>query len=260
MLKVDRISGGYFNKTIIHNLSFECNRGEIIGILGPNGCGKTTLFKLLTRLLPLQDGKIYLDDKDNSSYSNKAFAKKVAVVPQSTDISFSYSVKEIVELGRYAHQKGFFPKLSGEDEQAINYAMKQTDLLDLSEMSFHQLSGGQKQRVMIAQCLAQQSELLLLDEPTNHLDLTYQKSILELIQQLAKKNNIAVIAILHDINLASLYCDKILLMDNKKNYFFDDTKNMITDKQLSNVFQTELVEVIHPKTGHKQFLLCKKNE
>lgn len=260
MLKVNQISGGYGNKEIIHRLSFECKRGEIVGIVGPNGCGKTTLFKLLTRLLPLQEGKIVLDGRDISSYSNKAFARKVAVVPQSSSISFSYTVKEIIELGRYAHQKGLFPKLSKEDKQAISNAMKQTDLLDLSEESFQELSGGQKQRVMIAQCLAQQSEVLLLDEPTNHLDLTYQKGILELIYQLAKKNHLAVIAILHDINLASLYCDRILLMDHQKNYIFDETKKAINDKNLSQVFQTDLIEVIHPTTGHKQFLLNKENE
>lgn len=258
MLKVNQISGGYRNKEIIRNLSFECKRGEIVGIIGPNGCGKTTLFKFLTRLLPLQEGKIFLDEKEISSYSNKAFARKVAVVPQNSTVSFSYSVREIIELGRYAHQKGLFPKLTKEDKQAIHDAMQQTNILELSEESFQELSGGQKQRVMIAQCLAQQSEVLLLDEPTNHLDLTYQKGILELIQQLAKKNNLAVIAILHDINLASLYCDRILLMDHQKNYIFDDTKKAINDKNLSNIFQTNLIEVIHPKTGHKQFLLNKK--
>lgn len=257
MLKVDNISGGYGEKKIIEQLSFHVKKGEIIGILGPNGCGKTTLLKLLTRLLPIEKGNVYVSDRLINTYSSKKFAKKIAVVPQSTSVSFSYTVKEIVELGRYAYQKGLFSQLSKEDKQAIELAMEQTGVIQLSEESFIHLSGGQKQRVMLAQCLAQQSEILLLDEPTNHLDLTYQKSFLELLQKLAKEKNIAVIAILHDINLASLYCDKLLLMDEKKQYLYDKTEKVLNDERLSEVYKTDLVSVAHPQSGHKQFLLCK---
>ena len=209
MLNVQHVSGGYSNESVLKDISFEVKRGELFGILGPNGSGKTTLLKMISGILPITTGEIYIKGKRLQEYSAKQLAQIVAVLSQHSSQSFSYTVKETVSLGRYAHQKGWFQTWSNEDEEIVQRVMNQTGVSAFQNKNIQELSGGEKQRVFLAQALAQEPEILLLDEPTNHLDLSYQKELLDLLKHWTTENGLTVISIFHDLNLAGLYCDRL---------------------------------------------------
>lgn len=171
VLKVEHISGGYDQTPILHDISFQVNKGEFLGILGPNGCGKSTLIKMISGILKPASGKVLIDGVPIEKLAPRELAKKMTVLPQIQGNAFSATVRETVEIGRYPHQRGIFSTWSEEDEKAVIKAMELTDVKKYQDTNLDFLSGGERQRVFIAQALAQSSELLLLDEPTNHLDL-----------------------------------------------------------------------------------------
>lgn len=214
MLKVNNVSCGYNGTPILKNISFSVEKGKFLGILGPNGCGKTTLLKVISGLLNPAAGKVIIDEVNLKDYSSRQLAKKMTVLPQLHATAFSSTVRETVSIGRYPHQSGFFSSWSKEDEQAVVQAMEQTGVKKFENTFLEYLSGGEQQRVFIAQALAQSSDLLLLDEPTNHLDIAHQKQILDMIRKEVTENGLTVVSVFHDINLASLYCDELLLMEN----------------------------------------------
>lgn len=215
MLQVKNLSGGYdVKRTVIHDLSFTIKKGDFLALAGPNGSGKTTVIRLIMGALPVSHGDIFLDGKKLSSYSQKELARKTAVMTQENQSGLDFTAEEIVMLGRYPHQKGmFFKEHSDADRKASEKAMKQTAVWQYRKRPFQALSGGEKQRVLLAKALAQEPELLLLDEPTNHLDMKHTKELLELLKTLQKEMNLTILAILHDLNLASLYADQIALLD-----------------------------------------------
>ncbi|OLO42900.1 heme ABC transporter ATP-binding protein [Alkalihalophilus pseudofirmus] len=246
MLQVTDVKGGYGNVNIINDVSFSVEKGEIFGILGPNGSGKTTLLKMISGLLPLQSGDIFLQDKSITTYSAKELARWMAVLPQQSDTSFSYTVEEIVQLGRYAHQKGWFQVSSNKDKQIVEEAMKLTGVVQFRDLPLHSLSGGERQRVMLARALAQEPHILLLDEPTNHLDISYQMSLLDSLKLWSREKGLTVIAILHDLNMASLYCDRILLLDEGKVCSLDRPAHVMDEKKLQEVYQAKVGRREHP--------------
>lgn len=213
MLEVKNISGGYDQKLVVEDVSFQVSKGEMLGILGPNGSGKSTLLKLMSGILTPSSGEVLIEGKLLKSFASKELAKKLAVLPQLHNQAFSHTVRETVALGRYPHQSGWFSTWSSEDEFAIKEAMRLTAVDKYDKHLLELLSGGEQQRVFVAQALAQQAPILLLDEPTNHLDIAHQKQLLDTIKTQAIENDITIISIFHDINLASLYCDRLLLMD-----------------------------------------------
>lgn len=246
MIKAVNISGGYHQKKVIHNVSFEVNKGEIFGILGPNGSGKSTILKMLSGQFPLSEGAIYIKDNPIQEYKIKELAKIVAVLPQHYDISFSYTVKETVKLGRYAYQKGIFPSWSKEDEEAVQNAIKLTDISQFEDCPLDLLSGGERQRVFLARALAQEPEILLLDEPTNHLDIHHQMQLFDSLQQWVKERQLTVVAIFHDLNMASLYCSRLLLLNEGKVISLDEPQNVLLEEPLCNVYKTKLIRKQHP--------------
>lgn len=247
MLEAEHISGGYDGRRIINDLTFTVKKGEIFGILGPNGSGKTTLMNMLTRLHPSEDGIITLKGRRIEKYGSKQLAKIIAVLPQFIDQFFTYTVKEIVSLGRYPYQKGFFKQLDTDDEEAIGRAMKQTEVAEFAEKSVGSLSGGEKQRVYLAQALAQEPELILLDEPTNHLDISHQKQLLDGLKKWVEHEQLTVISIFHDLNLAALYCDRLLLLDKGKAVAIGAPKDILTERHVSEVYGTEVRQLFHPE-------------
>lgn len=255
MLSVHHISGGYLGESVVKDVSFEVDRGELFGILGPNGSGKTTLLKMLSGILPIQHGEIFLRGKSLQDYSTKQLAQIVAVLSQHSSESFSYTVKETVSLGRYAHQKGWFQTWSQEDEEIVQTVMNQTGISSLQNKNIQELSGGEKQRVFLAQALAQEPEILLLDEPTNHLDLSYQKELLDLLKHWTIVNGLTVISIFHDLNLAGLYCDRLLLLESGTINVQHIPNEVLKEERIRAVFQTNIKKQPHPTIAAPQMVL-----
>lgn len=252
MIKIEKLSGGYNGKEIVHKVSFSVEKGQLFGILGPNGSGKSTLLKMMSGILPFNSGNIYIKQKPLQQYKIKELAKVIAVLPQISNQEFSYTVKETVSLGRYAHQKGFFRSWTDDDEKIVRYAMEQTGVIQFQDASLTQLSGGERQRVYLAQALAQQPDILLLDEPTNHLDLSFQKELLDLLKKMANECGLTVISILHDINLAGLYCDQLLLMKNGQTEVVGTPSEVLKEKRIEAVYQTNVQGHPHPQCPKPQ--------
>ncbi|QED46339.1 adenosylcobinamide amidohydrolase [Cytobacillus dafuensis] len=255
MLSVQQLTGGYSGDSIIKNVSFEIDKGELFGILGPNGSGKTTLLKMISGILPYSSGKIELIEKSLKDYSPKELAKIIAVLPQHSIQSFSYTVKETVSLGRYAHQKGWFQTWSHEDEKIVMQAMEQTGVAHYENHYIHELSGGERQRVYLAQALAQEPEILLLDEPTNHLDLSFQKDLLDMLKDWTKNRGLTVISIFHDLNLAGLYCDRLLLLENGEININHTPNEVLREDRIRDVYNTKIEKHPHPKVPAPQMVL-----
>ena len=194
MLEVNNVSCGYNGIDVVKNVSFNVNRGENICIVGPNGCGKSTLLKAISNLIP-STGNISLDNKKIIKLNRKELAIKIALMTQTANIQFPYSVYETVALGRYAHLKGVFSNLSNEDKDIVLKCIGSVGLLDIKDKLITELSGGQMQRVFLARAFAQDPEVILLDEPTNHLDLRCQIEILEYLSRWTKENNKIVVAV-----------------------------------------------------------------
>ncbi|MEI3599619.1 MULTISPECIES: adenosylcobinamide amidohydrolase [unclassified Oceanobacillus] len=255
MLLIKNASGGYDGEEIVKNISFSVNEGEFFGILGPNGSGKTTLINMISGLLDLQQGKIEVAGRNIADYSKKELAKKIAVLPQLTPQVFPYTVKEMVSLGRYAHHSGLFRSWTKEDEEIVQRVMRQTNILEFADTSVMEHSGGEQQRIFLAQALVQQPKVLLLDEPTNHLDLAYQKELLDLLRKSAKEKGLTVVAILHDLNLASLYCDRLLLMDEGEAKALENPDEVLSEELINSVFDTEVIKQAHSKIAKPQLHL-----
>jgi iron complex transport system ATP-binding protein len=237
-LKVDDIESGYRNNTVIKGLSFCVDKGSFIGIIGPNGAGKTTLLKTLSHIIKPFKGSVFLDGENIHSLSPFSLAKKIAMVGQGLVSIFSFTVEEIVLMGRSPYI-GIFGHEKKEDIKKAGYALERTKLAHLRKRPIDELSAGERQRVLIARALAQEPKLLLLDEPTAHLDIGYQTDILDLVKSLKKHNELTILCVLHDLNLASQYCDKLLLLDKGKIIGFDVPEKILKFDILEKTFNAQ---------------------
>ncbi len=257
MIVVEHLSGGYEDIPIVKDISFTVEKGgKILGILGPNGSGKSTLLKVMSGILPATAGTISIDGQNILSYNARALAKKMAVLPQLHANAFSNSVREAVSLGRYPHQTGFFSSWSTQDEQAVQHAMLQTGVKRYEHTPMEFLSGGEQQRVFVAQALAQAAEILLLDEPTNHLDIAHQRQILDMVRKEALECGLTVVMVLHDMNLASLYCDELLLMESGQVRAMGvPPHEVLIASQIEDVYQARVTTYAHPEIPKPQITM-----
>ncbi len=246
MIECQNVTVQYGSMKVVENLSFEIEKGEVFGIIGPNGSGKTSLLKAIGGGIALNRGIIKIDGRTLSAYRSKDLAKKLAVLPQESETAFSYSVWDVVSLGRYPYQKGWLQGMTKQDEQVIKDALKQTDTYQFRDKLLQQLSGGERQRVLLARALAQEPDILLLDEPTNHLDLSHQMSLLNALKQWSRARKLTVVAVLHDLNMASLYCDRILLLDKGKMVALNSPNSVMEEGQLEHVYRASLNRKEHP--------------
>jgi len=203
LLSVHGLTVSYAAHTVLRDVSFEVARGDLVVVLGPNGAGKTTLLRTIAKVVSPKVGTVLLDGHDIAKLPVRQLMKTLSVVPQSEGSVFSFTVQDIVAMGRTPHLSPLAP-LSQKDWQIIREAMEATDVWELKDRLFTELSGGEQRRVLIAKALAQEPQLLLLDEPTANLDLHYQLEVVELIQRLNRERGITVLAVLHDLNLAAM--------------------------------------------------------
>lgn len=217
-------------KKILSSLNFSLKQGEIVGIIGPNGAGKTSLLRCILQQVNHYQGEILFQEKNIKFFSKQYLAQHIAVVNQLNDPVFKLSVYDVVRMGLTPH-KNLFTLDNKADKKSIDEALLKTDLQPLAQQSFQSLSGGEQQRALIARALVQKAQLLILDEPTNHLDVYYQHQILQLVTRL----NLTVLMTIHDLNLASQYCPRLLLLDQG---------NLIVDGQVSHVLQPKLLSKV----------------
>jgi iron complex transport system ATP-binding protein len=230
---------------VLRGVSLELGAGELVGLIGPNGSGKTTLLRVLSGLLVPNRGKIYLDGQDLCAFDRRQIAQRVAVVPQELTMPFAFSAYEMVMMGRTPHVRpilGAGPR----DRQVVADKMELTATSALVERPFNELSGGEKQRVIIAMALAQEPDILLLDEPTVHLDINHQVEILELIKRLNRQENLTVLATMHDLNLAALYFDRLVLLDEGQVVANGSPAEVLREESIRQVFQAEVQVQEHP--------------
>lgn len=201
----------YHDRQVLAGLSMELAPGERVAVIGANGAGKTTLLKMIGGLLHAQAGSVRIDGNEVAEIPRRQIARLVAMVPQELVIPFSFTVREMVELGRTAYM-GLFGGCDAADRRAVDHAMEATDSTYLASRVMNELSGGERQRVLVAMALAQQPRILLLDEPTQRLDLTRQAEILDLVRDVSTEHGLTVLAAIHDLNLAALYFDRLIVL------------------------------------------------
>ena len=258
MIRIDHLTCGYGSKIVLDNINLEIEKGEFVGIIGPNGSGKTTIMRAITRLIKPITGTIYLEGKNISNFSHKELAQKIAVVSQSLPV-MAMSVREFVLLGRIPYYKEL-QFLENEKDLAIaESAMIMTDIIKLGDNYMSEMSGGEVQLAFIARAIAQEPSLLLLDEPTAHLDITHQVGVLDLIKRLNRQYGLTVIIVLHDLNLASEYCDRLVLMDQGQIEKTGRSEEVLTYSNIEKVYKTVVVVEINPISG-KPFVLVVSEE
>ncbi len=240
VLSIEDLHAGYDREPVISGISLSVPKGAFFGILGPNGAGKTTLFKVISRLIRPFSGVIRYAGVDITDITRKEYARQIAVIPQFQHILPPYTVEEFVRLGRYPHVKRFSP-LRKKDCEITREIL---DLLRLGEYRTKKitaLSGGELQRVFLAQGLAQKPSLILMDEPTSHLDIAHQIKILDIVKKLSVSTGLTVLIILHDLNLAGAYCDRIVLMREGEIGAEGTPERVLTAENIEKIYKTRVV-------------------
>lgn len=256
MLRVENITYEINKRTLVKNLSFSMQCGEVIAVLGANGAGKSTLIKMLSREKDTSEGNIILNGKSISQYGSAELALKRAVMSQHNVVNIDFEVRDIVMMGRYPHYQN---NPSENDKNIVKQTMEVCGVTELEERSILTLSGGEQQRVQLARVLAQvwdcPGALLLMDEPVSGMDLQYQQQTLAIVAALAKRG-FMVITVLHDINLAAQYADRILLLKNGRKWNDGTPAEVLNTKNVYNIFSIEAVVNSHEETL-KPFVLPK---
>lgn len=243
-------------KIALNETNIKVNTGEIVTIIGPNGSGKSTLVKAISRCIKLQSGTVELGGKDIKTMDSKAIAKKMAILPQVKTASSDITVESLVSYGRYPHLK-FGKRLSRKDKDIIQWAMENTGLVELKDRDVVTLSGGERQRAWVAMALAQKPEILILDEPTTYLDISYQMEILELVKELNNSLGITVIMVLHDLNQAARYSDRIYVLRQGRIYKEGSPKSIMDAQMLKDIFKID-AEIYEDKINNCPYFIPNK--
>lgn len=243
-MKVEKLSFSIQDKRLIESISLEIREGELAGLIGPNGSGKSTLLKNIYRVLKPDKGGVYLNGQDLFRMPIKETARQMAVVSQETNSAFDFLVKDIVMMGRAPHKR-LLEVDSRKDHEIVERALTQVGMQHAASSSFATLSGGEKQRVLIARALAQEAGFLILDEPTNHLDIRYQLQMMDLVKAL----KLTSFAALHDLNIASCYCDRIYVLKEGKLVASGSPDEVMRTDLLRSVFGVSTHISRHPLTG-----------
>jgi len=247
---VESLTARYGETLVLQGLNFHAAEGELIGLLGPNGSGKTTLLHCLSRVVPLNTGKVVVLGRDLNAYSARELARVEASVPQRLEISFPFKCIEVVLMGRYPYQREFGTNSEDDLSKAME-AMRLTDTLDLAQRRINEISGGEAQRVIIARALAQEAAVMLLDEATANLDVSHKIQMFDLFAEMNQRGRTFICA-MHDLNLAALYCQRLIFLKDGQINIDGPTLKTFTGESLSNIYETEVKIIEHPDTGAPQ--------
>lgn len=235
MIDIRNVSYQIAGQPILRDVSLQLDKGGVVALIGPNGAGKSTLLSLVSRLLPLQSGAISIDDLRIGAATDNALAQTLAILPQDQTVASRLTVRDLVGFGRYPYHRG---RPGAEDHALIQAALSLFDLSDLAERQLETLSGGQRQRAFVAMAYAQDTDYLLLDEPLNNLDIAASRSLMTILKDMATGRGRTVVIVLHDINYAAAYADRIIALKSGEVVADGSPEVVVTDQLLQKVFQT----------------------
>jgi iron complex transport system ATP-binding protein len=248
MLEIRELSAGYDARAVLHGIDLRAERGEMLALIGPNGCGKTTLLRAISGVLAYDAGSIALDGDNIRTISAAALARRIAVVAQGAPLPERFTAFELALMGRTPHLR-LLQAESRRDVATVRAAMLRTDCWQLRDRYVEELSGGERQRVVIARALAQEPQLLLLDEPTSHLDVQHQVATFRLMIELCRQDRIGVIAVVHDLTLAAMFADRVALMSNGRIAADGAPVDVMQPVLLDRIYGMRLRVFAHPVTG-----------
>jgi iron complex transport system ATP-binding protein len=254
MIAVRNVCKSFDGQPILKDVGFAVRRGELFGIIGPNGSGKSTLLKLLSGVESAEAGALELDGRAVKAYSRKELARWVAVLQQDALPAIGFTVRDVVEMGRFPFQN-WLGEEPEDQAQLLDEIMEKLALMHLAERTLEHLSGGERQRVALAKVMAQQPKLLLLDEPTTYLDIGYQVQMMDAVRRWQAEADLTVVAVLHDLNLAAQYCDRLLVLREGAVAQVGTPQEVMRRELIADVYGTEPIITAHPVSGAPQIML-----
>ncbi|MDE4084755.1 ABC transporter ATP-binding protein [Planococcus maritimus] len=237
MIQVRELTKLYGKKQVVENVSVDIRQGQITSFIGPNGAGKSTLLSMVSRLLDADTGEVLIDKTNTKQMKSNDFSKRVSILKQSNFMNVRLTIRELVSFGRFPYSKG---RLNAEDEQMVDQAIEYMDLGDMEASYLDELSGGQRQRAFIAMVIAQDTDYVLLDEPLNNLDMKHSVQIMKILRRLVDELGKTVIIVLHDINFASVYSDRIVALKNGRVVKDGPTEEIIQSAALKEIYDMDI--------------------
>ncbi|MEZ0480096.1 ABC transporter ATP-binding protein [Planococcus sp. SSTMD024] len=237
MIQVRELTKLYGKKQVVENVSVDIRRGQITSFIGPNGAGKSTLLSMVSRLLDADTGEVLIDKTNTKQMKSNEFSKRVSILKQSNFMNVRLTIRELVSFGRFPYSKG---RLNAEDERMVDQAIEYMDLGDMENSYLDELSGGQRQRAFIAMVIAQDTDYVLLDEPLNNLDMKHSVQIMKILRRLVDELGKTVIIVLHDINFASVYSDRIVALKNGRVVKDGPTEEIIQSAALKEIYDMDI--------------------
>lgn len=253
LLELDAVCASYGDRPVLSEISLRLDGGELVGLLGPNGAGKSTLLRLACGMHEPSRGRVLLEGAELGTLARRAVARRVAFVPQRTDLAFPFSVLEVVLMGRAPHLGGYGLEAE-EDRQIAEDSLREVDAHALRERPFTTLSGGERQRVVIARALCQRPKILLLDEPAAFLDIRHQVELHDLLRDGVRAGRFAVVSAMHDLNLASQACDRVLLLSGGRSVGLGTVEQVLTYGRVRETFGVDVYVGVNELTGARYFL------
>jgi len=258
MISLKKVSVSYQHKRVLENLSIDFHKGEFCALLGPNGAGKSTLLKAIIDFQLQKTGQVFISGKEFQDWSRRELAKQIAIIPQDFQLQFDYSVEDLVLMGRFPFL-GRWQNYTTLDREKVGQILQQLDLTSLKNKLYSQLSGGERRRVSIARALAQETQVLLMDEAFANLDINHQLEIMQLLSDINKEHNKLIILVSHNINLASEYCERIIMLKEGIVIADGTPEDIVNTKNLKELYNAELKIIENPISGKPNLIYPGKN-